>query len=280
MLAAAIESVLRGTHQGFELLVIDQTRDAPPVPFASDARVRHVPMAPSGVSAARNLGARLASGDVIAMLDDDCVASETWLSDIERSFDKHARLGLLFGNVRPAWKSDSGAIPAYERHAGACARNIWQKFRIEGIGACMAFRKRAWEAAHGFDEMLGSGSRFHGAEDTDLTFKILLRGFEARDEPGVWVTHRGYRDAGQIVALGRNYYVSTGAVFAKYLKLTPGPMLLNLLWLALRFPFRRSIISASLGPGFSGGEQLVAFCHGFKEGLQASVDGDSLNFRP
>jgi O-antigen biosynthesis protein len=74
-IAAAIRSVLAQTHANFELIVVDDgstdgTREAV-APFLVDPRVRWIEGAHGGVSAARNRGLEVASGEVIAYLDSD-----------------------------------------------------------------------------------------------------------------------------------------------------------------------------------------------------------------
>ncbi len=79
-LAETIGSVLAQTHQNFEVLVVDDgltdgTEALMRERYGSDSRVRYLPQANRGVSAARNRGIDAARGDVLALLDSD----DTWL---------------------------------------------------------------------------------------------------------------------------------------------------------------------------------------------------------
>lgn len=70
----AIESVLRQTHQNFELLVIDdggEDNTEEVVHGFKDPRVRYIRKVRGGVSSARNVGLRNASGDYLFFLDSD-----------------------------------------------------------------------------------------------------------------------------------------------------------------------------------------------------------------
>jgi len=73
---AAVTSVLRQTHQNWELIVVDDgsvdgTLDLVREFAARDARIRVISNAASGVSAARNAGLAQSSGDFVAFLDSD-----------------------------------------------------------------------------------------------------------------------------------------------------------------------------------------------------------------
>jgi len=71
-LQEAIESVLSQTFQDFEIIVVDDgSTDPPHLEGILDKRIRFVREVHKGVSAARNLGLRLANGQYVALLDAD-----------------------------------------------------------------------------------------------------------------------------------------------------------------------------------------------------------------
>lgn len=100
-LPECIESVLRQTHQDFEIIVIDDgstdnTKEV--LKDFSDPRIRTLHAINRGVSAARNAGLGLACGTLIAFLD----ADDRWLPDkLElhvAAFDSDPSIGFLFCN--------------------------------------------------------------------------------------------------------------------------------------------------------------------------------------
>jgi glycosyltransferase involved in cell wall biosynthesis len=76
-LSLAIRSVLSQTYPDFEVILIDASGDAAEIVRRfNDNRIRYIfSENDRGVSAARNIGIRLAQGEYIAFLDDD----DVWL---------------------------------------------------------------------------------------------------------------------------------------------------------------------------------------------------------
>ena len=81
LLGEAVDSCIRQTHPPHEILVIDdgstdRTRE---VARGYGSVVTYVPMEHAGVSAARNLGARLVTGDYVVFLDADDVLEPVYI---------------------------------------------------------------------------------------------------------------------------------------------------------------------------------------------------------
>ena len=169
-MAGAVRTILENDHPDFEVIVLDQSDDALTrealEPFLSDPRVRYLPSASRGRAAGQNAAIHEARGALVLMTDDDCAVPANWLREFEAAFAIDHKVGIVFGNVLPAPHDPAtGCIPAYVRQSPFLARGIRDKYRVEGIGACMAVRRSVWRSLGGFDEMLGSGARFRAGED-------------------------------------------------------------------------------------------------------------------
>lgn len=75
-IATTVDSVLAQSHGNLEILVVDDgskdaTRELIAERYGREPRVRYIHQANAGVSAARNHGLRLATGDYLALLDSD-----------------------------------------------------------------------------------------------------------------------------------------------------------------------------------------------------------------
>jgi len=100
-LAEAIASVQRQTVQDLEIIVVDDgsTDETPAVLSAiREPRLRSLRIANGGISAARNTGLELATGEYLAFLD----ADDRWVPDkLERQLalmESEPGLGLVFSN--------------------------------------------------------------------------------------------------------------------------------------------------------------------------------------
>ena len=86
----------------------------------------------------------------------------------------------------------AGFIVGYEPKQRERLHGRVAKLHDAGIGANMAFRRRAIDAVGGWDELLGAGSRFDGAGDRDLVYRVLDAGFALLHLPDARVVHHAF----------------------------------------------------------------------------------------
>jgi glycosyltransferase involved in cell wall biosynthesis len=94
----AIESIVDQIFRNFELIVVDDGgTDTTNEQIANLglARVKYVRQHNQGVSAARNTGARHATGKYLAFLDDDDRVTQNWLADFSNLIIKHQEPEVL-----------------------------------------------------------------------------------------------------------------------------------------------------------------------------------------
>jgi GT2 family glycosyltransferase len=151
---------------------------------------------PKGLSGARNTGTGLASGELVAYLDDDATAETTWLERLTAPFADPAVVAVG-GWAVPAW--DAGRPDWFPEeflwvvgcsHRGlptslAPVRNV--------IGCNMAFRRAPVLAQGGFEVGLGrTADRPLGCEETELCIRLTRADAGARVllEPEARIHHR------------------------------------------------------------------------------------------
>jgi glycosyltransferase involved in cell wall biosynthesis len=197
--ARAVDSVLANAHDGFELVIVDQsdtdaTQRVLAAQIASDRRLIYLHTTRVGLSAAYNTGIAQASAPLLAFTDDDCEAPPGWLCAIERAFEREPEADLLYGQVLApeALRGAEGILPVLtiDRRERLSRRD---GFRIYGMGANFAARRRLFDRIGGFDEVLGGGGPLRSSQDFDLQYRVYRAGLVTLLEPQVIVRHYGIR---------------------------------------------------------------------------------------
>lgn len=149
-----------------------------------------------GLSGARNTAVRVASGAIIAFLDDDARAERDWLACLLAAYADPSVLGVG-GAILPAW---DGGRPAwfpqeFDWVVGCTYKGMPQTRSRQRnlIGANMSFRQELFAATGGFETDMGRiGTLPLGCEETEL----CIRGAQALPgsyyvyEPHARVHHR------------------------------------------------------------------------------------------
>jgi len=179
LIAATLQSILSGSRQPDELIVIDQSdteETARTVETFSntDRRIQYVATQTRGLCLARNLGIAAATGEVIAFTDDDVIVNSDWLARIEQEFAEYPDLALLFGTVLPPdtydWKTEF--IPYTKLPTLRPVK--WNDSRaLLGMGANMALRKTTVEMVGDFDIATGAGTPITGNDDREYALRVL-----------------------------------------------------------------------------------------------------------
>jgi len=124
LLRRALGSLVEQERQADQVVVVDNASsdDTPSVvrSFADKLNLTLVREKTVGISHARNAALRCCRGDIVASLDDDCVADRRWLAELEIPFLKDPRIGAVGGSIMPADRSDELIARFYRtrmRHA-------------------------------------------------------------------------------------------------------------------------------------------------------------------
>jgi GT2 family glycosyltransferase len=205
------------------------------------------------------------------MTDDDCRVLPDWLGNMVSAFSAGNRVAVVFGNVIPAAHDpSSGFILGYLRETPFLASGILDKSRVEGMGACMAIRSDAWKALSGFDSLLGAGSQFPSADETDFVIRALLAGYQAYETPTARVVHEGFRPRKDADRLIHGYLKGIGAMLAKHLKCGSLPIFHVYRALALRWMFAEPVVQYGFHP--SRWVRLSGFLEGSMQAAATPVD--------
>lgn len=196
-LLAAAESLRRQSLPPAEvILVVDHNR-----PLLERAR-RQLPDLTvvanhegRGLSGARNTGLSLASGEIVAFMDEDAVANPAWLETLAAGYSGDHVLGVG-GSIVPSWQG--GRPPWFPEefdwvvgcsYRGMPARSAPVR---NLIGCNMSFRRDLLLEVGGFRHGIGRvGKRPLGCEETELCIRVGQRWPEGelRYEPWAIVVH-------------------------------------------------------------------------------------------
>jgi glycosyltransferase involved in cell wall biosynthesis len=177
-LTDAIVSVQRQEFDAAEIVVVV---DHCPALFARAVReLRGVTVIanryPKGLSGARNTGIAVATGDIVAFLDDDAAAAPGWLSALVAPYADEAVLGVG-GQVLPNWQTDRpGWFPSeFDWVVGCTYRGLaTERTPVRNyIGANMSLRRHLLLDSGGFATSLGRiGTTPLGCEETELCIRV------------------------------------------------------------------------------------------------------------
>jgi len=201
-LGAAIDSLLRQTWDDYEVIVVDNasTDNTQAVVQARcpHPRLHYVYEATLGLSAARNRGATVARGQILAYLDDDAEASPGWLQALHQVYAANPRVAIAGGKVTllwppgqspPAWLSVDlmGHLGAYDLGDDLCS--ITQP-GLTPRGLNYSLRRSFLESIGGFDLTLGRvGTNLLSNEELYMTQRALADGWQVVYVPQALVAH-------------------------------------------------------------------------------------------
>jgi GT2 family glycosyltransferase len=200
-------------HPDYEVIVVDNRPLDAPVAEIEGARVVREPR--PGISAARNRGVAVATGEIVAFTDDDVVVHPHWLTALGERFAAQPEAGAVTGLVVPLELEtpaqvrfeqsgsglDRGFAPLTFTRAGrfTVRRTDEQAGSVRtqslyltgefGLGSNMAFRTAVLAAKGGFDEALGVGTPTCGGEDLAMLVELLMAGFALAYEPAAIIQH-------------------------------------------------------------------------------------------
>ncbi len=220
LLKATVQSVLSASMLPTELIIVDQS-DAPAADLTQlrhpACEIRYLWTKTVGASKGRNYGAAQASHPLIAFIDDDMQVAEDWYEPLIRALVDAGAGAAVTGRVLAGQPEGVNgfviAVHAWEEprvYAGRIGRDILATGH-------MALHRSTLDLVGGLDERLGPGTRFPGAEDNDLGFRLLEAGCHIVYVPTSVIYHRAWRTTALYVPLFWNYGRGQGAFYAKHL---------------------------------------------------------------
>ncbi len=181
-----LESLTRLNYPNYEVIVVnDGSKDATPE-IAARYPFKLISVPNGGLSAARNLGWRAATGEIVAYTDADTRVDPDWLSYLVQPFLTTDAVGVGGPNIVP--EDDGWVAQCVARSPGGPTHVLFNDTVAEHIPGCnMAFRRWALEEVGGFDPTYTKAG-----DDVDICWRLQERGWHLAFSPSalVWHHHR------------------------------------------------------------------------------------------
>ena len=178
-----LRSLREVNYPDFEVILVndgstDDTRDI----AARFPEVRAIHQENTGLSGARNVGLRAATGSVIAYTDSDCMADTDWLTLLIHQLNRSGAAAVGGPNLSP----DDGRLAACVAAAPGQPTHVLESDQVaEHIPGCnMAYRREALEKINGFDPVYRKAG-----DDVDLCWRLQQAGMWITFAPGAFVWH-------------------------------------------------------------------------------------------
>lgn len=177
----------------FEIIVVDNEANSTPPPLTAGVRYLHHPQGYS--YAARNAGVVLASGEVLAFTDADCLPDADWLAAGLRHLAAHPEHALAAGRI-DVFSSQPNAVFRYER-LFEFQQQTWVQQMHFGATANLFVRRSTFEALRGFDSRMKSGG------DADFGHRCKALGLQLGYSDSALVLHPSRQRLGEVLAKNR-----------------------------------------------------------------------------
>jgi lipopolysaccharide/colanic/teichoic acid biosynthesis glycosyltransferase len=178
-------------REQYEVIVVDDGSVDETPRIAEPLADRVIRQERRGPAAARNAGAALARGELLAFTDADCVAAPDFLEALSGPF-QHAETVAAKGAYRTA---QQGLVPRFvqQEYQHKYAR-MERRSRIDFIDTyAAAYRRKVFQENGGFDISYTTAS----VEDQELSFRLAQKGYAMVFVPSALVFHRHDRSVAE-----------------------------------------------------------------------------------
>jgi glycosyltransferase involved in cell wall biosynthesis len=240
-LEECLEVLCAQEYPRFEIVVVDNTDGSPRVAeivkgLDAAVPVRLVIEPEVGLSRARNRGASVSRGAVIAYIDDDARPTDQWVTEIAAGYCESPQAAAVNGSIFPGaieteaqelffqyggHSKGRGFAPQLIDPTTPCSQSPLYPLPPFGAGGNMSVRREALLRVGGFDEALGAGTPAGGAEETALFTQLLLAGYSIAYRPTALAWHADRAEFSDLVKQMRSLGTSLTAYYTSVIVRDP-----------------------------------------------------------
>ena len=183
-LRECLNSLMRLDFPDYEVILINDGSTDETAEIAADfPQVVYHYQENHGLSVARNVGAKLATGEIVAYTDDDCVAEVHWLRYLVQAMQDQQVAAIGGPNVPPP--TDCWVAKCIAASPGGPSHVMLNDRYAEHVPGCnMAFRRDELLALGGFDSQF-----LQAGDDVDICWRWIDSGKSIGFAPGAMVWH-------------------------------------------------------------------------------------------
>jgi glycosyltransferase involved in cell wall biosynthesis len=177
----ATESVLSQTYGDLETVIVVDGNDELAERVNEDYGGRdgvliHANDKNVGLLKSRNTGAEVATGDVVAFIDDDAVADERWVEELVRAYEEND-VEAAGGRMTPIWAAGKPSFLPEEFYwlVGVTHRGFGDEGEVRNtFGSNISFRREVFLELGGFDTDIGGrkGDKNLQGGETELCARL------------------------------------------------------------------------------------------------------------
>ncbi|GIQ70370.1 glycosyltransferase [Xylanibacillus composti] len=173
-LPRCLEALQHQTYKHFEVIVIDDGSTDESVEIAKQYPCRLIQTRNNGVSAARNLGAAEAKGEIVFFLDSDVALFEDALANTVTAFEEDPTLGSVCGIYAKEALFRDSLFEEYRTLQGYYWRKSSEGYVTAGFFSLGAVRKSVFMELGGFDRRLNNSEDIEFGHRLNEKYRLLL----------------------------------------------------------------------------------------------------------
>ena len=207
----AVNSILKQTHQKFEIIIVDQSEYIDKEIQKIDSRIQYIHTEQKGLSHARNLALNFVRGNYICLLDDDAIYDSNFLLIANEILNKEYFTILSGAIIDPQnnkygqkWMDGKEMLLKFRHCFKYCMSSAMV---IESI-----FLKK-----YRFDEKFGIGGLYESAEETDVVMLAIENKKKVMFCPDLRVYHKVQGKSEIDLKTANRYARGAGAIYKKHI---------------------------------------------------------------
>lgn len=197
LLSGVLESVVNQNYdkEKYEIIVVDNNSNDCTLLLVNKLKesypmLKYVYEPEIGMSKARNRGAQIAKGEILAFIDDDGIAESNWLKNYELLYEAYSefiswggRIELIFMSFKPKWLTEELMIAL--SYINISKNEIKLSFPDHPFGCNFSVKREYYMKVGGFIENIKNCN-----EEKAFFYRLHKNGYQVGYSPKPLVYHR------------------------------------------------------------------------------------------